>query len=48
MLKVKLEGDKAKLAELTARFNDVTAKYKILRQNVENQFKNYELSQNEK
>ena len=48
MLKVKLEGDKAKLAELTARFNDVTAKYIILRQNVENQFKNYELSQNEK
>lgn len=46
MLKVKLEGDKAKLAELTARFNDVTAKYKILRQNVENLFKNYELSQN--
>ena len=45
-LKVKLEGNKAKLAELTARFNDVTAKYKVLRQNVENLFKNYELSQN--
>ena len=47
ILKVKLEGNKAKLAELTARFNDVTAKYKVLRQNVENLFKNYELSQNE-
>ena len=46
ILKVKLEGDKAKLADLTARFNDVTAKYKDLRQKVENLFKNYELSQN--
>lgn len=48
LLKVKLEGDKAKLAELTARFNDITAKYKTLCQSVENQFKKYELSQNEK
>ena len=42
----KLEGDKNRLADLTARFNDVTAKYNALVQNVKNQLESYRLSQN--
>ncbi len=46
VLRDKLEGDKARLNELTSRFNDVTAKYKALRQNVKNRLENFRQSQN--
>ncbi len=46
MLREQLEGDKARLAELTSRFNDVTAKYNMLRQNVKNQLETFRQSQN--
>ncbi len=46
MVREKLEGDKARLAELTSRFNDVTAKYNVLRQSVKNQLETYRQSQN--
>ena len=41
ILRSKLEEDKARLAELTIHFNDVTAKYKVLRQSMKNQLENY-------
>ena len=46
VLRIKLDGDNAKLTELTARFNDVTAKYKALCQGVKNVLENYRQSQN--
>ncbi len=46
MVRGELEGDKARLAELTSRFNDVTAKYNVLRQSVKNQLETYRQSQN--
>ena len=46
MLREKLEGDKARLTELTSRFNDVTAKYDVLRQSVKNQLETFRQSQN--
>ncbi len=46
MVREKLEGDKARLAELTSRFNDVTAKYNVLQQSVKNQLETYRQSQN--
>lgn len=45
ILQEQLEGDKARLADLTMRFNDVTAKYKLLCQSVESQFEKYRQSQ---
>lgn len=45
ILKDKLEGDRARLADLTVRFNDVTAKYKALCQGVKGQLENYRQSQ---
>lgn len=46
VLKVKLEESKARLTELTARFNNVTGKFKVLCQGVKNGLENYRLSQN--
>ena len=46
VLRIKLDGDNAKLTELTARFNDVTAKYKALCQGIKNVLENYRQSQN--
>ena len=46
VLKVKLEESKARLTEHTARFNDVTGKFKVLCQGVKNGLENYRLSQN--
>lgn len=46
VLRIKLDGDNAKLTELTARFNDVTAKYKALCQGVKNVLEDYRQSQN--
>lgn len=45
ILRVKLDGDKARLAELTAQFNDITAKYKALFQGAKNVLENYRQSQ---
>ncbi len=45
ILQEQLEGDKARLADLTMRFNDVTAKYKFWCQSVESQFEKYRQSQ---
>lgn len=38
VVKTELDALKDKLADLTASFNDVTTKYKALRQNINNQF----------
>lgn len=46
VLKIKLEESKARLTEFTARFNDVTGKFKALCQGVKNGLENYRLSQN--
>ena len=45
ILRVKLDGDNAKLAELTACFNDVTAKYKALCQEIKNVLEKYRQTQ---
>ena len=45
ILQEQLEGDKARFADLTMRFDDVTAKYKLLCQSVESQFEKYRQSQ---
>lgn len=45
ILQEQLEGDKARLADITMRFNDVTAKYKLWCQSVESQFEKYRQSQ---
>lgn len=45
ILQEQLEGDKARLADLTMRFNDVTEKYKLWCQSVESQFEKYRQSQ---
>lgn len=45
ILKDRLEGDKARLTELTSRYNDVTAKYNVIRQNVKNLQETYRQSQ---
>lgn len=46
ILRGKLEEYKARLAEITTCFNDVTAKYKALSQSVKNQLENYRQAQN--
>lgn len=46
ILREQLEGDKARLAKLTSRFNDVTAKYDVLRQSAKNQLETFRQSQN--
>lgn len=45
ILRVKLDGDNARLAELTAHFNDITAKYKALYQGAKNVLENYRQTQ---
>lgn len=45
ILRVKLDGDNARLAELTAHFNDITAKYKALYQGAKNVLEKYRQSQ---
>ena len=45
ILKDRLEGDKARLTELTSRYNDVTAKYNVIRQSVKNLLETYRQSQ---
>lgn len=45
ILRVKLDGDNARLVELTAHFNDITAKYKALYQGAKNVLENYRQSQ---
>ena len=45
LLRDKLEADKARLTELTTRYQDVTAKYKELCQGVKTQLENYRQSQ---
>ena len=44
-IKAELESLKDKLADLTARFNDVTTKYKALRQNITNQLESFRQAQ---
>ena len=46
LVRERLEADKTRLAELTAKFNDVTIKYNALRQSIKSQLENYRLSQN--
>lgn len=46
ILRVKLDGDNARLVKLTAHFNDITAKYKALYQGAKNVLENYRQSQN--
>ncbi len=45
ILREKLEGDKNRLADLTSRFNDVTAKFKALEQDIRNYLENFRLTQ---
>lgn len=47
-VKTELETLKDKLADLTARFNDVTTKYKALRQNIINQFEAFKQVQQQR
>ncbi len=46
MLKDKLENDKARLVELTSRFNDVATKYNALRQSIKIQHESFRQAQN--
>lgn len=48
VVKSELEGLKEKLADLTARFNDVTSQYKALRQNIINQFETFKQAQQQR
>ena len=45
VVKTELDALKDKLANLTERFNDVTTKYKALRQNITNQFETFKQAQ---
>lgn len=45
VVKTELDALKDKLADLTASFNDVTTKYKALRQNIINQFETFKQAQ---
>lgn len=45
VVKTELDALKDKLADLTASFNDVTTKYKALRQNITNQFETFKQAQ---
>lgn len=47
-VKAELEGLREKLADLTARFNDVTTKYKALRQNIINQLETFRQAQQQR
>ena len=47
-VKTELDALKDKLADLTARFNDVTTKYKALRQNITNQFETFKQTQQQR
>ena len=47
-VKAELDALKDKLADLTARFNDVTSKYKVLCQNVNNQFETFKQAQQQR
>ena len=47
-LKAELESLKDKLADLTARFNDVTTKYKALRQNITHQLESFRQAQQQR
>jgi hypothetical protein len=46
LVREKLEADKQRLAELTAKFNDVTAKFNALRQSTKSHLENFRISQN--
>ena len=48
VVRKELDSLKDKLADLTARFNDVTSKYKALRQNVNNQFETFKQAQQQR
>lgn len=48
VVKTELDALKDKLADLTARFNDVTTKYKALRQNITNQFETFKQIQQQR
>ena len=48
VVKIELETLKDKLADLTARFNDVTTKYKALRQDIINQFESFKQAQQQR
>lgn len=48
VVKSELDALKEKYADLTARFNDVTSKYKALRQNIANQFETFKQAQQQR
>ena len=48
VVKIELETLKDKLADLTARFNDVTTKYKALRQDIINQLESFKQAQQQR
>lgn len=48
VVKTELDALKDKLADLTASFNDVTTKYKALRQNIINQFETFKQAQQQR
>ena len=48
VVKTELDALKDKLANLTERFNDVTTKYKALRQNITNQFETFKQIQQQR
>lgn len=48
VVKTELDALKDKLADLTASFNDVTTKYKALRQNITNQFETFKQAQQQR
>lgn len=48
VVKTELDALKDKLADLTARFNDVTTKYKALRQNIINQLEAFKQAQQQR
>lgn len=47
-LKAELDSLKERLSELTAQFNDITIKYKAIRQNVENELETFKHAQQER
>lgn len=48
VVKTELDALKDKLADLTASFNDITTKYKALRQNITNQFETFKQAQQQR
>lgn len=48
VVKTELDALKDKLADLTTSFNDVTTKYKALRQNITNQFETFKQAQQQR